>query len=273
MKNPNSPMNRLKSYLSARWKASDYPKGEPRFQILLFAKDLGVFFLVPIVAVVLSRACTPGAIGEKKRSKEQQKFTGAEISHSQVIEFQGPKARVGGLGIGPGKRAPGTLVKVRLLNMVEAYSSTPVHAQIVDRGLGERFLGGTLIGDGASDTGFQRINVTFRIARDPNETSVAFPVAARALSLDGTLGVAALKKEGLFARSVYRGASGGTQDAQAVVDSLDLKSIVIKALSAGLIQEFGAGAEVERNRSQVLTLRAGTEFFAELTDYFPSEHK
>ena len=271
MKNPNSPLARLKKYFSERWRASDYPRGEARFQILLFAKDIGTFILVPAIAIMLSRACTAGVSNTKKKTKDQQKTVITESTRSQVVDFQNTKPKIQGTLIG--KRAPGILVKVRLLNVVEAYSSTPIHAQIIDRGLGDRFYGGTLIGDGTSDAGFQRINVDFHIARPPNELSKAFPMAARALSLDGTLGVAALKKEGVFARAAYSGASTAAQGAQTSLDSLDLKSIVIKALSAGLIQEFGAGALVERNRSQVLTLSAGTEFFAELTDYFPSEHK
>ena len=269
MKNQNSPWNRLKAHLSARWKAPDYPKGESRFQVLLFAKDVGVFVLIPVVAAMMAKACTAGATSEKPKAKDQSKVVVSETSHSQVIEF--PKIGQKGHGNGIGKRAPGNLVKVRLLNVVEAYTSTPIHAQIIDRGLGEKFLGGTLIGDGASDASFQRINITFRIARAPNELSTAFPMAARALSMDGTLGVAALKKEGLFARAVYGSDTTGAQNS--AVESMNLQSIVIKALSAGLLQEFGAGSQVERNRSQVLTLRAGTEFFAELTDYFPSEHK
>jgi hypothetical protein len=271
MKNQNTSWNRFKAFLSARWKASDYPKGEPRFQVLLFVKDIGIFILIPIVAVVLSRSCSVSSSGEKRKIQSQKKVEAVENNHSQVIEFKksGPRVQ----SFGGAKRAPGTLIKVRLMNVVEAYSSTPVYAQIVDKGLGDRFFGGTLIGDGVSDTGFQRINITFRIARDPSELSIAFPVAARALSLDGTLGVAALKKEGVFARAVYGGATTGTQDAQTSLDSVDLKSIVIKALSAGLLHEFGAGTQVERNRAQVLALRSGAEFFAELTDYFPSEHK
>ncbi len=271
MKNPNSPLNKLKANLAARWKAADIPGMEPRFQVARFGRDVATFVLLPVVAVFVSKAI--GAQGPKERKKVQdaRKVANGEPSHSQVIEFSSPRGHSRGNTVG--KRAPGTLIKLRLLNQVEAYSSTPVHAQIVDAGLGERFRGGVLIGDGAGDAAFQRMNVTFRIARDPNSQGMAFPVAARALSLDGTLGIAALKKEGMFARSVYGGAASGKEDAQAAIDSLDLKSIVIKALSAGLLQEFGAGAQVERNRSQVLMLKAGTDFFAELTDYFPSEGK
>jgi translation initiation factor 1 (eIF-1/SUI1) len=272
MKNPNSPWNRLKANLAARWKAADIPGMEPRFQLSRFGRDVATFVILPIFAVFVSKALSAEGSQKKGKNQDGRKVTIQEPSHSQVIEFLKPKG-IGRVGSVVGKRAPGTLVRLRLLNQVEAYSSTPVHAQILDEGLGGRFRGGVLIGDGASDAGFQRINVTFRVARDPNSQGIAFPVAARALSLDGTLGIAALKKEGMFARSVYGSAVAGKEDSQGAIDNLDLKSIVIKALSAGLLQEFGAGAQVVKNRSQVLMLKAGTDFFAELTDYFPSEGK
>lgn len=271
MKNPNSPWNRLKTWLKNRWSGSDYPGGEQRFQVLFFAKDVATFVLLPVLAVILSRAVTAGASSPKRKAAEPRKTVVGEAPTSQVLEF-GP-LRTKQVTQNVASRAPGTLVKVRLLNSVEAYSTTPVHAQIIDGGLGGRFLGGVLIGDGASDTGVQRINITFRFARDPRLEGTAFPVTARALSLNGTLGIEAFRKEGIFARSVYRGAQSGGQDAQAALDALDLKSIVIKALSAGLLQEFGGATEVERNRAQVLALKAGTEFFAELTDYFPTSGK
>lgn len=269
--NQNSPINKLKATLAARWKSADAPGMEPRFQISRFGKDVATFVLLPITAIFVSKALSAQGLTDKRKSQDARKTTVQEPASSQVIEFA--RARTSGPGFIAGKRAPGTLVKLRLLNQVEAYSSTPVHAQIVDGGLGDRLIGGTLIGDGAADPGVQRINVTFRFARDPNRMGVAFPVAARALSLDGTMGIAALKKEGFFARSVYGSAAPAKEDAQAAMDSLDLKSIVIKALSAGLLQEFGSGAQVEKNRSQVLMLQAGTVFFAELTDYFPSAGK
>lgn len=267
MKNPNSPWNKLKAWLAARWVAPDVPGLEPRFQLANFGRDLATFVVLPIAAILVSKMGGGKEIQERRRGNDSKRPVAQDSVGSQVIEFS--KSRVGASPSVAGKRAPGTLVKLRLLNQVEAYSSIPVHAQIVDAGLGQRFLGGTLIGDGMGDAGFQRINITFRVARDPSNVAIAFPVAARALSLDGTLGVAAIKKEGFFARSAFSGAVGGKENAQTELDSMDLKSIVIKALSAGLLQEFGSGAQVERNRSQVLTLQAGTEFFAELTDYFP----
>lgn len=270
MKNPNSPWSRLKSALKARWMGSDLPGMEPRFQLAKFGRDIATFIVLPTLAILLSKGLSAKEGFERKREPQVKRAASQEAAGSQVIEFS--KAKGSSTSV-VGKRAPGTLVKLRLLNQVEAYSTTPVHAQIVDGGLGRRFIGGTLIGDGTGDAGFQRINISFHVARDPGNTAMAYPVVARALSLDGTFGVAALKKEGFFARSVYGAAIGGKEDLKSEVDALDLKSIVIRALSAGLIQEFGGGAQVERNRSQVLMLQAGTEFFAELTDYFPSAGK
>lgn len=54
---------------------------------------------------------------------------------------------------------------------------------------------------------------------------------------------------------------------------MDFKQIIFKALSAGLLQEFGSSSQVEKNRSQVLTLQPSSEFFAELTDFFPGAGK
>lgn len=60
---------------------------------------------------------------------------------------------------------------------------------------------------------------------------------------------------------------------QGKIDSMDFKQIIFKALSAGLLQEFGSSSQVEKNRSQVLTLQPSSEFFAELTDFFPGAGK
>lgn len=62
---------------------------------------------------------------------------------SQVIVFGGG----GGVSSGMAKKAPGTLVRVRLQNTVESYSSAPVFAQVIDGGLGKSFIGGVLIGE------------------------------------------------------------------------------------------------------------------------------
>ena len=167
------------------------------------------------------------------------------------------------------KRAPGTLVRLKLQNVVETYSTAPVHAQIVDAGLGQVLMGGSLIGDATPDNTFERITINFRFARDPSREGLAFSIAARALSLDGTLGLVATKKEGFITRSVLGSAGTSTQELSPRNTSTELKDILLRALTSGLFQEMGNENKVEQARAQVLSLTPGTEFFAELTDFFP----
>lgn len=271
MKNPNAPIERMKKGLSNRWSASDYPGAEARFQIPLFAKDMGVFLLLPILTVIGFKACE-GAVKSPKRPKSSQSSSDrgrVDGSHSQIITFAPVGSHGGSVSGGVPRRSPGSLVKVRLLNVVETYSTAPVHAQIMDGSLGERLQGGTLIGDATPDAAYERISISFRFARDPNRQGVAVAIAARALSLDGTLGLEAEKKEGFVARSAIGSAASGSQDMQKGNGSNDLQSLLIKALTAGLFQEMGSAAGVAKNRAQVLKLPPQTEFFAELTDFFP----
>jgi hypothetical protein len=270
MKNPNTPFERLKTFLHARWWSADFPGGEERFQVVFLARDLGTFLALPIFAAVLSRAVESGRGGRVVTIHRSSSDRGSlEAPKSQVIEF----ARSGSGKGGPARRAPGTLVRVRLLNSVETLSATPVHVQILDLALGKEFLGGTLLGDGAGDNGLERINIGFHFARDPKREGVAYPITARALSLDGTLGIEAEKKEGLFARATYGAGTSSSREAGTAANAFDLRSILLQALSAGLAEEFGAESQVERNRAEVLTLQPGAEFFAELTDYFPGAGK
>jgi len=271
MKNPNSPLARLKKGLSNRWSAADYPGAEPRFQIPLLAKDMGVFLLLPILAVIGFKACE-GVVKSPKRPKSSQTSndrTRVDASHSQIITFASVGGTGGSMRGGAPRRSPGSLVKVRLLNVVETYSTAPVHAQIMDASLGENLKGGTLIGDATPDAAYERISISFRFARDPNREGVALAITARALSLDGTLGLEAEKKEGFVARSAIGSAASGSQDMQKGSGSNDLQSVLLKALTAGLFQEMGSSSQVARNRAQVLKLPPQTEFFAELTDFFP----
>jgi hypothetical protein len=269
MKNPNSPMNRLKKYLLARWSAEDYSGAQPRFQIQLFAKDLAIFVLLPALTVVFFKACENGMSKPSRRTsmfnKDYRTSGNPNEAKSQIIDFRG-----GGGGLGFSKHSPGSLVRVQLLNQVETYSNAPVHAQIVDDGLGHGLLGGTLIGDAVSDTNFDRINITFKYVRDPHRVGVALPISARALSLDGTLGLVAEKKESFLTRSAIGSAGSTTQDLQGRGgDSKDFRQVLLKALTAGLFQEFGSETQIENNRAHVLSLNAGVEFFVELSDFFP----
>jgi len=274
MKNPNSPVNRAKKGLSARWSGEDYPGAEPRFQLMLFGKDLAIFIFLPIAAVIIFKSLENASTSPKRISpaRQMQNRNSASEPRSQIISFHvsgGPAPPFAGVS----KRSPGSLVKLKLMNVVETYSNAPVHAQIIDGGLGRNLMGGTLLGDAVSDTNFERININFRFAKDPNRDNIAVPINARALSLDGTLGVIAHKKEGYFTRSVLGSAQGASGDMQGKGSSTDFKDILFRALAAGFIQEFSSGTQVEKNRAQVLSLAPGSEFFAELTDFFPGGSK
>lgn len=273
MKNPNGLFNRMRRKLLSRWSAEDFPGSQARFQITLFTKDFAIFFLLPIIAIVLFKSCevafsSPKSNARARVDANSNKF---EESKSQIIDF-----RVQGRSLpyaGVMKKAPGSLVRVRLLNVVETYANATVHAQIVDAGLGRNLVGSTLIGDATSDTNFNRIEITFRYVRDARRSDVAIPISARALSLDGTQGIAARKKEGFFARAALNSSGSAAQDVQGKIEGSDLKHILAKALASGLMQEFGSDSQVEQRRSQVLTLSPSTEFFVELTDYFPGNQK
>jgi hypothetical protein len=269
MKNPNSPMNKIKASLAARWSGEDYPGAEPRFQITLLGRDLAIFVLLPVLTVILFKACEDATTSDNKpkRVHTQSRREASESSHSQIINFAPPV--VTGKYSGLLKKSPGTLVKVKLLNVVETYSNAPVHVQILDASLGRTLMGGTLIGDAVADTNFERINITFRFARNPRNASIAVPMSARALSLDGTLGLIATKKEGFITRSAIGSTNAATQNSQNNENPTNFKDVLFKALTAGLAQEFGSAAKVEKNRAEVLTLRPPTEFFVELTDFFP----
>lgn len=275
--NPNAPINRLKRQLKERWSQSDTPASEPRFQLSLLAKDIAIFVFLPLLAVFLFKMVESGLSGERKgRSAQSERKADFKLDpeKSQIIDFSKGSGTIAAGAVSIyGKKAPGTLVRIRLLNVVETYSTAPVHAQVVDSALGSHLVGGTLLGEATPDTNFDRINIVFKFARDPNRQSVAVPINARALSLNGTLGLAANKKEGIVARTTLSAVGPTTQSLQAQGDSLDLKNLIVKAFANGFMQELGNSATVENNRAQVLTLEPGSDFFAELTDYFPGTNK
>lgn len=261
---------RIKEWFNRRWYSEDIPNAQPSFQINLFLKDVFLFIMIPSIAFITGLVIVKVDFKSTKKDQKQSGIVRANELRSQVISFGG--ASVGsGSGSRAGnrlgfKRAPGSLVKVRLLNKVETFGSVPVHAQIIDTGLGQEFLGGLVIGDAHSDSNTNKIKIEFKLARYPNRSDVAYQLQGRALGIDGTLGIDAVKKEGFFARSALKGGlsvpspQGGNQD---------LRSALIQILLGGATQELNSLAQVEVNRSQVLTLSPSTEFYIELTDYFP----
>lgn len=268
-----SSIERKKDRFVKRWQAADFAGGTERFQIKLFMRDLFIFVVLPLGTVVLYKlaesVARPALTGSD--SQNAVAFIKADPSKSQIIRFASSRSHVAGGG-SVGKRSPGTLVRLRLMNRVESFDGASAHAQIIDSSLGSRFVGGTAIGDVVSDPSTNRVALNFRFIRDPKNASSAFPVAARAMSLDGTAGLAAKKKEGFFARAALRSGSSGGAKAESESSNQDFRTLVAKTIAAGMMQEFQEEAGVANKRAQVLSLEPGTEFFAELTDFFPASN-
>jgi hypothetical protein len=157
------------------------------------------------------------------------------------------------------------------MNVVETFGNAPVHAQIMDAGLGRQFMGATIIGDASPENNSGRISMNFKFVRHPSQIEVAVPISARALSLDGTFGVSGMKKEGFFARATIRSAANNPNIIDGGADNGDFKTLVARTLAAGLMQEFQSEASTAHNQAQVLTLQPMSEFFVELTDFFPGQ--
>ena len=199
-------LQKTKEKLATRWNEEDYPGGTPRFQLRLLAKDIAIFGLMPLTAIICYKI-VEASVSAPARPIQQRKIDLSKNNnekHSQIIHFK-PIGSTGGITFS--KRAPGTLVRVRLMNVVETYSSAPVHVQVVDNGLGKEFLGATIIGDASSESSIGRIKIDFKFVRPPRRDDQAVPISARAVSLDGTFALNATKKEGLFARAASRSAS------------------------------------------------------------------
>lgn len=272
MKTPSS-IQKQRERLLKRWSEEDYPGGTPRFQLGLLAKDIAVFCLIPICAIIFFKMVESSMSGPSKtkdRRRSEIKMDRNE-KHSQIIHFQAAIGSSNKGGSPFSKRAPGTLIRVRLMNVVETFSNAPVHVQVMDANLGREFMGATIIGDASSESNSGRISMNFKFVRHPKRTGIAVPISARALSLDGTYAVDAVKKEGFFARAAIRSASNNPNAIDSKGEDGNFKTLVAKAVAAGLMQEFQSEASTAHNNAQVLTLKPMTEFFVELTDFFPGQ--
>ena len=278
MKNPNSKIARAKKSLLDRWTGKDHPASSPRFQVSLFAKDIFTYIAFPILCIFLFKSCEhlfQRVTGhhDTKRVEAEHSDYGLNAPQSQIISFISSRAHSRYSGIP--RRTPGTLVKVRLLNVVDTYANAPVDAEIIDAGLGQSLIGSTIIGEASGDDLYRRVNIAFNFVRDINHLNLAIPIKARALSLDGTLGLEAQKKDGFFARAALDSQSAvAAQSAQSKLGgSGTLDGIIARALTSGLLQEFGADTEAQKNNSELLTLKPMTEFYVELTGYFPAQRQ
>ena len=267
---PRSNFARFKEKLLRRWSEEDFPGATPRFQLGLLAKDIVIFGILPIASIILYKMVETTVTAPQRprdRPRSISKYEGGEKPSSQIIDFRKPGSGGGKLGFS--KRNPGTLVRVRLMNVVETYSNAPVHAQIVDGALGGEFLGGTLIGSATPEASAGRIKIDFKFVRHPKRLDVAVPISARAISLDGTFGLEATKKEGFFARSAIRSAATNKNAVDTSAKDGDFKTLIARAVAAGIMQEFESDASVAHNNGQLLTLQPLTEFYVELMDFFP----
>lgn len=258
----------LPSKLFQRWLEEDYPGGKARFQIRLFIRDIAVFVFLPVGSMAALRVFESTQQAPSRSVISRDRAPEAGDRKSQIVRFEGPAPE--GSFSSKSRRAPGTLVHVRLQNVVDTFSTAPVHALVTDDSLGKQFYGAVVIGEATAEAGVGRITMTFHHARDPRNPSVAIPLAARALSQDGTFGVEAVKKEGFFARAAI-GSSVGAAPELGSNEGADFKSIVARIVAGGLMREFQSEATQANNRAQVFTLHPDTDFLLELTDYFPGK--
>lgn len=262
-----------KKFAEKHWYAPDLPNGEPIFQPSVFAKWTSIYVGLPVAGfffaiLLVSASETKKGVSLISRSSDIK----VDSSKSQILDFNSAYS-ASSQYLGYVKRAPGTLVRVKLLNSVEGYSNAPVHAQIVDSALGKNLFGGTLLGEAYGDQNLDRVTITFNFVRDPLRANVAIPIKARALANDGTLGISANKKEGILARSTLGAGSRITQDAQSAANSFDIRQILLKAITTGFLEEASNGINTEKNKASLLFLNPETEFFAELTGFFPEGQK
>ena len=253
-------------FSSTQTPASQKPSMDPR----------RVWIAVLFMAAMLIAGAVFGFLSTRKSSEGDEAANAADPSQavqnseqggSQVIPFKD-----GITGAGP-KRSntratSGTLVRVRLLNSLETFDTVPAFAQIVDYALGQSFYGWTIVGDASGDGNVERVKMGFRLVRSPQGNS-SFELGGQALSLDGTLGVRAEKIEGIASRTIIgSGKSAGNGIANSFKGSGDLSSLLMRALLTGLETEVSSDLGAVYNRSVVLSLKPGQEFFVQLTENF-----
>lgn len=260
------------SFFKKRWSAPDFPGAEPRFSPFLLSKDVLIFLALPsLFALVTASFYSESSSSKKTHAKRTTTPTKLEPSRTQIIRFTA-KGTTKSQKSNFSKKSPGTLVKLRLLNKVETYSNAPVHAIVIDNSLGGALKGARLIGEAIPDSQFNRINIEFNYLKHPQKDSVALSLNARAMSLNGTLGLNAEKKEGYFARVATNSAQSVFSNRGRSRGNSDVSETILKALVSGLSNESGRIATVENNNANVLVLKPGTIFFAELTEFFPKEY-
>ncbi|MBP7843495.1 MAG: hypothetical protein KA116_01650 [Proteobacteria bacterium] len=266
-------MNRFKSFSedlkgmfsTPQGPASIKPSTNPR-RVWIAVLFLGLTLIGGVLFGILAGKST--SYNEKIEDREAHidGTESASVSGPLVIQFSGlPNSHSGAKG---NNSAQGTIIRSRLLNQIETFDSVPVFAQISDYSLGQKYYGWTLIGDASSDSNVNRIKMSFRAIKSPNN-SYSAEIKAQALSLDGTLGIKANKVEGIASRAVIAtGSSGASGMGNSIHQSNDLSSFLLKALIQGIQSQISSDLDSSLNRSAALALKPGTEFLVQLTDNF-----
>ena len=268
-KNNSVAQNKFKAYFKNRWFVRDTPESEPRFKSNLLARDFGVFLAIPIMTLVFWKMCE-NAIGASERTKVKkrrvmkQKFSNEIIP--QIISFtsENNKKFVDGIKI----KSIGTLVRIKLLNRVEVYGSSPVHAQIVGIGLGKALRGSRLIGEAVADETYNRITINFNILRTSRGERKSYRISARALSLNGTFGLEAQRGKNLITRAALRTKFKMDNEND---ESKNLIQMIISAIFDPLSKELNKDIQEKRRLANVLMLSPPKQFFAELLEQFPND--
>jgi len=236
-------------------------------------KDIFSFFAALIAFSLVVLLVLSGEPQTKKQPNQQVLPVGLseeELKNRpdgpQVISFRSLESP-SGLNTAKILRSKGSLIRVRLLNTIETHENVPVFSQIIDYGLGTHLYGKTLIGEATGDGSIDRIKISFHTLRIGDYS--AKDLSGHALSLDGTLGLAAKKKEGLFERSIVGSSRSGVGNSVSQ-DQLgeSLQGFLLGALLRGIQTELRSDIESEYNNSTVLTLEPGVEFFVQITENF-----
>lgn len=266
MKGMKSLASDLKAMFSSpQTPASPKPSLDSR-RIWIAISFVAVSALCGVLFGMLSNGASSNEVVAEQGASTASQIEDSKESGSLVIDFNSNRPVSDSSSVL--RASSGTLVKVRLLNVLETFDTVPVFAQVSDYSLGESFYGWTLIGTASGDGNVERIKMTFQSARSRNgKKNLEF--SGQALSLNGTLGVRADKVEGFVGR-VATGASklGSSSIANSFKGEDGLSSLLIRALVSGLENEISSDLGAAYNRGAALKLNPGYEFYVQLNEDF-----
>lgn len=285
----------IKSHFRGRYFRYEFRTSSvPTLSVSALSTDLAIFVLLGILsALLIVKGISPSprniaeappptpAVVEQVARPAHKARSNQKVITFRPITLHAPVATSGLSSLNDYDSKPvilsssGSIVSARLLNSVEAYDSVvPVIAQLTDFGIGKEFLGKTIIGEATPMPEVDRMRIDFYTLRVDSHTSV--PISAQALSIDGTYGLIAQKKEGIVDRSVIAGVHNGVgmpfdQHRGNPNLGFSVQSMLVGALFQGLQQTLQSDISVDRNRSTVLVLKSGQTFVIQLLNDLQKE--